>query len=127
MALTDDSRRPSRRYASTLAGVAHPKWGAETSIMHFRPTCSSDARGHIDFGRRVATRAVGVRTQGGLPRWQYVITTASLFQTPTGKPVVVRFNVENVLDADYWAGGAASYAPYLGAPRTFHVSLTSDF
>jgi iron complex outermembrane recepter protein len=46
---------------------------------------------------------------------------------PTGKPVVLRFNVENVFDNDYWAGGSAASNLVLGNPRTFRLALTSDF
>jgi iron complex outermembrane receptor protein len=43
-------------------------------------------------------------------------------KSPTGKPVVIRFNVDNVLDTNYWM------APnFLGSPRTFRLSTTFDF
>lgn len=44
-----------------------------------------------------------------------------------GKPLVARFNVENVLDANYWAGGAGVTFLQLGAPQTFRVALSADF
>jgi len=43
------------------------------------------------------------------------------------KPLVVRFNVDNVLGANYWAGGTGATNLYLGAPRTFRLSLAADF
>jgi iron complex outermembrane receptor protein len=46
--------------------------------------------------------------------------------SPTGNPIVIRFNVENVLDNDYWAAGSSATLS-LGAPRTFRVALTSLF
>jgi iron complex outermembrane recepter protein len=46
---------------------------------------------------------------------------------PTGKPVTLRFNVENVLDANYWAGGGGATTLSLGAPRTFRLALTTEF
>ena len=52
------------------------------------------------------------------------------FENPgaKGKLLVARFNVENVLDADYWQGGnSGSAGLFVGAPRTFRVSLTADF
>jgi len=53
------------------------------------------------------------------------------FENPgsKGKLLVARFNVENVLDADYWAGGSGANATslFVGAPRTFRISLTADF
>ena len=48
-------------------------------------------------------------------------------RSPTGKPIVIRFNVENVLDANYWASANTADGLGLGAPRTFRLSLTSNF
>lgn len=42
--------------------------------------------------------------------------------SPTGRPVAIRFNVDNLLDASYWMTPT-----FLGAPRTFRLSLTSNF
>jgi outer membrane receptor protein involved in Fe transport len=36
-------------------------------------------------------------------------------------------NVDNLLDTNYWAGGSSVSSLYLGAPRTFRLSLTADF
>lgn len=46
---------------------------------------------------------------------------------PTGKPAVLRFGVENLLDNDYWASGGNASTLALGTPRTFRLSLTADF
>ena len=46
---------------------------------------------------------------------------------PTGKPFAVRFNVENVLDTNYWASVSSNIYLIQGAPRTFRLSLTADF
>lgn len=43
------------------------------------------------------------------------------------KPVVVRFNVDNVLNATYWAGANTSRYLYLGMPRTYLLSTTFNF
>ena len=66
-----------------------------------------------------------------LPEWttfdvgvRYTLENA---MNPTGKPVAIRFNVDNVLDANYWAGGGGATRLYLGAPRTFRLALTADF
>jgi iron complex outermembrane receptor protein len=66
-----------------------------------------------------------------LPDWtrfdlgaRYVLEDA---RSPTGKPVALRFSVENVLDTSYWSGGDGVTTLNLGAPRTFRLSLTSDF
>lgn len=44
-----------------------------------------------------------------------------------GKPLVARFNIENLFDQNYWAGGNGATILNLGAPRTFRLSLTADF
>jgi iron complex outermembrane receptor protein len=92
------------------------------------------ARGLTLNGRVIYTASQYIDTtfpRRSLPDWtrfdlgaRYTFDNA---RSPTGRPVVIRFNVENVLDTDYWAGGGASYAMYLGAPRTFRLALTSDF
>lgn len=43
------------------------------------------------------------------------------------KPVTVRFNVDNVLDKDYWAGAYAAGLVHRGAPRTFRLSTEFNF
>jgi iron complex outermembrane receptor protein len=48
-------------------------------------------------------------------------------QNWTGGPVVVRFNVENVLGQDYWATTANSNILVQGTPRTFRLSSTFNF
>jgi outer membrane receptor for monomeric catechols len=45
----------------------------------------------------------------------------------TGKPVAIRFNVENVLDANYWAMVTFNTRQNVGTPRTFRLALTTDF
>jgi iron complex outermembrane recepter protein len=51
------------------------------------------------------------------------------FENPgaKGQLLVARFNIENVLDANYWEGGGGTTTLSLGAPRTFRLSLTSNF
>jgi len=48
-------------------------------------------------------------------------------RSPTGKPLVVRFNVENVLDANYWADAAGVTTLAMAPPRTFRLAVTTDF
>jgi iron complex outermembrane receptor protein len=66
-----------------------------------------------------------------LPEWtrvdaglRYVFDNAS---SPTGKPIALRFFVENLFDNDYWANGLAAITLSLGTPRTFRLALTADF
>jgi len=47
--------------------------------------------------------------------------------SPTGRPVAVRFFVENLFDSDHWANGLAAITLSLGTPRTFRLALTTDF
>jgi iron complex outermembrane receptor protein len=46
--------------------------------------------------------------------------------SPTGQPIAVRFNVDNVLDTNYWATTNSGLL-VLGAPRTFRLSTTVNF
>jgi iron complex outermembrane receptor protein len=65
-----------------------------------------------------------------LPEWtRFDLGARYAFENPgaKGKLLVARFNVDNVFDANYWAGGPNSALMYLGAPRTFRLSLTADF
>jgi iron complex outermembrane receptor protein len=48
-------------------------------------------------------------------------------RSPTGKPIVIRFNVDNVFDASYWAAVTYNTRLNIGAPRTFRLSTTFDF
>ena len=66
-----------------------------------------------------------------LPEWtrldvgaRYTLDNA---HSPTGRPAVLRFSVENLLDTNYWATGFAANTLSLGTPRTFRVALTADF
>ena len=65
-----------------------------------------------------------------LPEWtRFDIGARYTFENPgsKGKPLVARFNVDNVLGSNYWAGGGGATSLILGAPRTFRLSLTADF
>jgi iron complex outermembrane receptor protein len=43
------------------------------------------------------------------------------------RPVTFRASVENVFDKDYWSGVASYSTIAQGAPRTFKISMTTDF
>lgn len=50
------------------------------------------------------------------------------FASPwNSKPVVVRFQVENLFDKNYWQGANTDRYVYLGAPRTYLLSTTFNF
>jgi len=65
-----------------------------------------------------------------IPNWtRFDLGARYAFENPgaKGKLLVARFNVENVLDADYWLPGGVGGLLLLSAPRTFRFSLTADF
>jgi len=90
-------------------------------------------RGLTLDGRVVYTGSQYIDTTSprrSLPAWTRLDVGARYtFDNPAakGKPLVARFNVENLLDANYWAGGNSATFLMLGAPRTFRVALTAEF
>jgi iron complex outermembrane recepter protein len=62
-----------------------------------------------------------------IPSWtRFDAGVRYTFERPDGKPVSLRFNVENLFDLNYWAAaGPAGLS--MGTPRTFLLSLTADF
>ncbi len=65
-----------------------------------------------------------------LPEWtRFDVGVRYSFENPgaPGKLLVARFNVDNVLDSNYWASGTSSVLMFLGAPRTFRLAVTADF
>jgi len=65
-----------------------------------------------------------------MPEWtRFDVGARYAFVNPgaPGKVLVARFNVENVLDNNYWAGGSGATLLNLGAPRTFRLAMTADF
>ncbi len=91
------------------------------------------ARGLTVLGRITYTGSQYIDTtwpRRTLPQWTRLDLGARYtFEnlSPTGKPVTLRFNVENVLDSNYWAGGSTASNLTLGMPLTFRVALTSNF
>ncbi len=49
------------------------------------------------------------------------------FERNDGKPISVRFNVENLFDLNYWASASVNYGLAMGTPRTFLLSLSTAF
>ena len=78
------------------------------------------------------TQYVGLTTPRlSIPDWvrfdigaRYVLDNV---KSPTGKPVAIRFNVENVLDTNYWSMVSFNTRLNVGTPRTFRLALTADF
>jgi iron complex outermembrane receptor protein len=90
-------------------------------------------RGLTLNGRAVYTGSQYIDTtwpRRSLPEWtRFDVGARYAFENPgaKGKLLVARFNVENLFDANYWAGGNGATNLFLGAPRTFRLSLTADF
>jgi len=61
-----------------------------------------------------------------LPSWTRLDLGARYTIDVRETPVTVRFNVENVLDTDYWSSVDRGFL-YVGAPRTFFLSTTLTF
>jgi iron complex outermembrane receptor protein len=125
------------RLTSTQGGLTDG-WTAP-----FSPTVQFNLGGEWDVphlrgltldGRVVYTGAQYIDTtlpRRSLPDWtrldvgaRYTLDNA---RSPTGRPAVLRFSVENLLDTNYWATGFAANTLSLGTPRTFRVALTADF
>jgi iron complex outermembrane receptor protein len=91
-------------------------------------------RGLTLNGRMVYTGSQYIDTllpRRSLPDWtrfdvgfRYALDTD---RSPTGNPVAIRFNIENLFDTNYWAGGSGATTLMLGAPRMFRLALTTDF
>jgi iron complex outermembrane receptor protein len=63
-----------------------------------------------------------------IPSWtRFDAGVRYVFDRADGKPIALRFNVENVFDLNYWASAQSSLGLAMGGPRTFLVSLTADF
>ncbi len=92
------------------------------------------AKGLTLDGRVIYTSSqyVGLTTPRlSIPDWvrfdigaRYVLDN---MKSPTGKPMVVRFNVENILDTNYWSQVNFNTRLNVGTPRTFRLALTADF
>lgn len=61
-----------------------------------------------------------------IPDWVRVDVGARYSFESLGKPVVVRANLDNLFDEDYWGTSTAGYL-YLGAGRTLQLSASVDF
>lgn len=92
------------------------------------------APGFTVNGRVVYTGSQYIDTtlpRRSLPDWtRFDIGARYTFNSdnsPTGNPAAIRFNIENLFDTNYWAGGSGATTLMLGAPRMFRLALTSDF
>ena len=60
-----------------------------------------------------------------VPGWTRLDIGARYITKAAGKPVVLRANLENVLDKDYWLQSGTFLT--VAAPRTLLLSATIDF
>lgn len=75
------------------------------------------------------TQAVDVANTQKVAGWVRTDIGARYVVATSGKPVTLRFVIENVFDSSYWASAATGQIAGLsrGAPRTFMVSSTFQF
>jgi len=89
---------------------------------------ASFARGLTFSGRIIYTSSqyLDQANRQSIPGWtRFDAGVRYVLERKDGKPVAIRFNVENLFDLNYWASASSSLS--MGAPRTFLVSLTADF
>ena len=121
----------------TQGGLTDGWIAPNTPAMQFNLAGEWDTpfvRGLTLNGRIIYTGSQYIDTtfpRRSLPEWtrvdigaRYIIDNAA---SPTGQPIAVRFGVENLLDANYWAGSSGGTRLNLGAPRIFRAALTADF
>ena len=91
-------------------------------------------RGLTLTGRAIYTGSQYIDTtypRRSLPDWtRFDLGLRYAFDNPYasgGRPITIRFNVDNVLDTTYWAGGGGATSLLVGAPRTFRLSTSFDF
>ncbi|TBR27921.1 MAG: TonB-dependent receptor [Reyranella sp.] len=91
------------------------------------------AKGLTALGRLTYTGSQYIDTtlpRRSLPEWtRFDVGARYAFENPSakGKLLVARFNVDNVLGANYWEGGNQVTTLFLGQPRTFRLALAADF
>lgn len=91
---------------------------------------ASFLRGLTFSGRVIYTSAqyLDPANTQSIPAWtRFDAGVRYSFERPDGKPISIRFNVENLFDLNYWASANSTYGLSMGAPRTFLLSLSADF
>ena len=91
-------------------------------------------RGLTLTGRAIYTGSQYIDTtypRRSLPDWaRFDLGLRYTFDNPyasVAKPITIRFNVDNVLDTTYWAGGGGATSLLVAAPRTFRLLTSFDF
>ncbi len=80
------------------------------------------------IGRVIHTseEAVDAVNSQHIPGWTRVDVGARYALTLAGRPTTIRFDIRNVADDSYWQDATQGLL-YAGAPRTFRVSVATDF
>jgi len=91
------------------------------------------ARGLTLNSRLIYTSSQYVDTtlpRRSIPEWARIDIGARYtfdnVKSPTGHPIAIRFNVDNLFDTNYWAAVTGNYLVQ-GTPRTFRLSTTVNF
>jgi len=91
---------------------------------------ASFLRGLTFAGRLIYTSLQYLDTGNtqSIPSWtRFDAGVRYSFERKDGKPIEVRFNVENLFDLNYWASASVNNGLAMGTPRTFLLSLGTRF
>jgi iron complex outermembrane receptor protein len=91
---------------------------------------ASFLRGLTFAGRLIYTSLQYLDTANtqSIPSWtRFDAGVRYSFERKDGKPIEVRFNVENLFDLNYWASASVNNGLAMGTPRTFLLSLGTRF
>lgn len=110
----------------------HKAQGVPDTSVNMGAEWDTPIRGLTVTGRAVYTSAVYIDAVNhfSIPDWtRYDAGARYTFDNPwNGKPTTIRFNVENLLDTNYYASSYSSDGIItVGAPRTYLVSTTVNF
>jgi iron complex outermembrane receptor protein len=98
--------------------------GAELDVPHFSNLTLSGRAIHT------ASQFVNAANTQSIPAWtRFDLGARYVVAGWNGKPLTLRFNVENVLDTNYYASASTGQVTGIsrGAPRTFIWSATASF
>ncbi|WP_414463790.1 TonB-dependent receptor [Hyphomicrobium sp. DY-1] len=110
----------------------HKAQGVPDTSVNMGAEWDTPIQGLTLNGRAIYTSGVYIDAANhySIPDWtRYDVGARYTFDNPwNGKPMTVRFNVENVLDTNYYASSYSSDGIItVGAPRTYLVSSTVNF
>ncbi|MBY0324076.1 MAG: TonB-dependent receptor [Reyranella sp.] len=91
---------------------------------------ASFLRGLTFSGRLIYTslQYLDAANTQSIPSWtRFDAGVRYVFERKDGKPIALRFNVENLFNLNYWASANSELGLAMGAPRTFLLSLSAHF